>query len=130
MSEMPANVKYIETHQWVRDEGDGTATVGITDFAQEQLGDVVYIGLPEVGATVNGGEEAGAAESVKSASDVFSPVTGEVLAINESLEDEPEKVNEDPYGDGWLFKVRLADTGELDSLLDAEAYAEKVAEQE
>ncbi|GAA3569356.1 glycine cleavage system protein GcvH [Marinobacter xestospongiae] len=130
MSEMPANVKYIETHQWVRDEGDGTATVGITDFAQEQLGDVVYIGLPEVGATVNGGEEAGVAESVKSASDVFSPVTGEVLAINESLEDEPEKVNEDPYGDGWLFKVRLADTGELDSLLDAEAYAEKVAEQE
>lgn len=130
MSEMPANVKYIETHQWVRDDGDGTATVGITDFAQEQLGDVVYIGLPEVGATVNGGEEAGVAESVKSASDVFSPVTGEVLAINESLEDEPEKVNEDPYGDGWLFKVRLADTGELDSLLDAEAYAEKVAEQE
>ncbi|UDL04428.1 glycine cleavage system protein GcvH [Marinobacter sp. CA1] len=130
MSEMPANVKYIETHQWVRDEGDGTATVGITDFAQEQLGDVVYIGLPEVGATVNGGEEAGVAESVKSASDVFSPVTGEVLAINESLEDEPEKVNEDPYGDGWLFKVRLADTGELDSLLDADAYAEKVAEQE
>ncbi|MCG8516948.1 MAG: glycine cleavage system protein GcvH [Pseudomonadales bacterium] len=130
MSEMPANVKYIETHQWVRDDGDGTATVGITDFAQEQLGDVVYIGLPEVGATVNGGEEAGVAESVKSASDVFSPVTGEVLAINESLEDEPEKVNEDPYGDGWLFKVRLADTGELDSLLDADAYAEKVAEQE
>ncbi|MDV2080222.1 glycine cleavage system protein GcvH [Marinobacter xestospongiae] len=130
MSEMPANVKYIETHQWVRDEGDGTATVGITDFAQEQLGDVVYIGLPEVGATVNGGEEAGVAESVKSASDVFSPVTGEVLAINESLEDEPEKVNEDPYGDGWLFRVRLADTGELDSLLDADAYAEKVAEQE
>ena len=130
MSEMPANVKYIETHQWVRDDGDGTATVGITDFAQEQLGDVVYIGLPEVGATVNGGEEAGVAESVKSASDVFSPVTGEVLAINESLEDEPEKVNEDPYGDGWLFKVCLADTGELDSLLDADAYAEKVAEQE
>ncbi|SDX35013.1 glycine cleavage system protein GcvH [Marinobacter mobilis] len=130
MSEIPANVKYIETHQWVRLEGDGTATVGITDFAQEQLGDVVYIGLPEVGATVNGGEEAGVAESVKSASDVFSPVTGEVLAINESLEDEPEMVNEDPYGEGWLFKVKLADEGELDSLMDADTYAELVAEQE
>lgn len=130
MSEIPANVKYIETHQWVRVNGDGTATVGITDFAQEQLGDVVYIGLPDVGVTVNGGEEAGVAESVKSASDVFSPVTGEVLAINESLEDEPEKVNEDPYGEGWMFKVQLADAGELDSLLDADAYAELVAEQE
>lgn len=129
MSEIPTNVKYIETHQWVRVEADGTATVGITDFAQEQLGDVVYIGLPEVGATVNGGEEAGVAESVKSASDVFSPVTGEVLAINETLEDEPEMVNEDPYGEGWLFKVKLADEGELDSLLDADAYAELVAEQ-
>lgn len=130
MSEIPANVKYIETHQWVRVEGDGTATVGITDFAQEQLGDVVYIGLPDVGVTVNGGEEAGVAESVKSASDVFSPVTGEVLEVNETLEDEPEKVNEDPYGEGWMFKVKLADPGELDSLLDAEAYAELVAEQE
>lgn len=130
MSEIPANVKYIETHQWVRVEGDGTATVGITDFAQEQLGDVVYIGLPEVGATVNGGEEAGVAESVKSASDVFSPVTGEVLAINETLEDEPEMVNEDPYGEGWLFKVKLADEGELDGLMDADTYAELVAEQE
>lgn len=130
MSEIPANVKYIETHQWVRLEGDGTATVGITDFAQEQLGDVVYIGLPEVGATVTGGEEAGVAESVKSASDVFSPVTGEVLAINESLEDEPEMVNEDPYGEGWLYKVKLADEGELESLMDADTYAELVAEQE
>ncbi|MDX1757541.1 MAG: glycine cleavage system protein GcvH [Marinobacter sp.] len=130
MSEIPANVKYIETHQWVRVEDDGTATVGITDFAQEQLGDVVYIGLPDVGVTVNGGEEAGVAESVKSASDVFSPVTGEVLEINEALEDEPEKVNEDPYGEGWMFKVKLADAGELDSLLDADAYADLVAEQE
>ncbi len=130
MSDIPASLKYIETHQWVRVEGDGTATVGITDFAQEQLGDVVYIGLPDVGVTVNGGEEAGVAESVKSASDVFSPVTGEVLEVNEALEDEPEKVNEDPYGEGWMFKVKLADPGELESLLDADAYAELVAEQE
>ncbi len=127
MSEIPADLKYIETHQWVRVSDDGTATVGITDFAQEQLGDVVYIGVPELGATVNGGEEAGVAESVKSASDVFSPVTGEVIAINDKLEDEPELVNEDPYGDGWMFKVRLADTGELDSLMDADAYADHVA---
>ncbi|MEA1082529.1 glycine cleavage system protein GcvH [Marinobacter qingdaonensis] len=127
MSNIPADLKYIETHQWVRLADDGTATVGITDFAQEQLGDVVYIGVPDLGATVNGGEEAGVAESVKSASDVFSPVTGEVVEINESLEDEPEKVNEDPYGDGWMFKVKLADAGELEGLMDATAYAEHVA---
>lgn len=127
MSEIPPDLKYIETHQWVRVADDGTATVGITDFAQEQLGDVVYIGLPDVGVTVNGGEEAGVAESVKSASDVFSPVTGEVIEINESLEEEPEKVNEDPYGDGWLFRVSLADRGELEGLMDAEAYAGQVA---
>lgn len=127
MSDIPADLKYIETHQWVRVDADGTATVGITDFAQEQLGDVVYIGVPEVGATVNGGEEAGVAESVKSASDVFSPVTGEVIEINEKLEDEPEIVNEDPYGDGWMFKVKLADEGELDGLMDAVAYGEHVA---
>lgn len=127
MSDIPADLKYIETHQWVRVSDDGTATVGITDFAQEQLGDVVYVGVPDVGTTVNGGDEAGVAESVKSASDVFSPVTGEVIEINESLEDEPEKVNEDPYGDGWLFKVRLADKGELDGLMDPAAYSEHVA---
>ena len=130
MSEIPADLKYIETHQWVRVSDDGTATVGITDFAQEQLGDVVYIGVPDVGATVNGGEEAGVAESVKSASDVFSPVTGEVIEVNESLEDEPEKVNEDPYGDGWLYKVRLEDAGELDGLMDSTVYAEHVAAEE
>lgn len=129
MSDIPADLKYLETHQWVRIEGDGTATVGITDYAQEQLGDIVFIGLPEEGDTVRGAEEAGVAESVKSASDVFSPVTGEVLAINEALEEEPEKVNEDPYGEGWLFRVRLDDVGELDSLLDDAAYAELIAEQ-
>lgn len=130
MSDIPADLKYIETHQWARVSDDGTATIGITDFAQEQLGDVVYIGVPDMGAMVNGGEEAGVAESVKSASDVFSPVTGEVIAVNESLEDEPEKVNEDPYGDGWLFKVKLADEGELEGLMDAAAYAEHVAAEE
>ena len=130
MSDIPADLKYIETHQWVRVDADGTATVGITDFAQEQLGDVVYIGVPELGATVTGGEEAGVAESVKSASDVFSPVTGEVIAVNEKLEDEPEIVNEDPYGEGWMFRVKLADEGELDGLMDAAAYSEHVAAEE
>jgi glycine cleavage system H protein len=128
MSETPPDLKYIETHQWARASDDGTATVGITDFAQNQLGDVVYVGLPEVGATVNGGEEAGVAESVKSASDVFSPVTGEVIEVNEALEDEPELVNEDPYGDGWLFKVRLKDLGELEGLMDSTTYAAHVAD--
>ena len=127
MSDIPADLKYIETHQWVRVSDDGTATVGITDFAQAQLGDIVYIGNPEVGVTVNGGEEAGVAESVKSASDVFSPVTGEVVAVNEALEDEPELVNEDPYGEGWMFRVKLADTGELDGLMHPDTYADHVA---
>ncbi|QSP96072.1 glycine cleavage system protein GcvH [Marinobacter salinisoli] len=127
MSDIPADLKYIDTHQWVRVAEDGTATVGITDYAQEQLGDVVYVGVPDLGVTVNGGEEAGVAESVKSASDVFSPVTGEVIAVNEALEDEPEKVNEDPYNAGWMFRVKLADAGELDGLMDADAYAEHIA---
>ncbi|MCL1476394.1 glycine cleavage system protein GcvH [Marinobacter sp. M3C] len=127
MSDVPSDLKYLETHQWVRVDENGLATVGITDFAQQQLGDVVYIGVPELGATVTGGEEAGVAESVKSASDVFSPVTGEVVEINELLEDEPEKVNEDPYGEGWLFRVKMTDDGELDGLMDADTYSDLVA---
>jgi glycine cleavage system H protein len=126
MSDVPSDLKYLETHQWVRVDKSGLATVGITDFAQQQLGDVVYIGVPELGATVTGGEEAGVAESVKSASDVFSPVTGEVVEINELLEDEPE-VNEDPYGEGWLFRVKMTDDGELDGLMDADTYSDLVA---
>ncbi|PFG09900.1 glycine cleavage system protein GcvH [Marinobacter sp. LV10MA510-1] len=127
MSDVPSDLKYLETHQWVRVDESGLATVGITDFAQQQLGDVVYIGVPELGTTVTGGEEAGVAESVKSASDVFSPVTGEVVEINERLEDEPEKVNEDPYGEGWLFRVKMTDDGELDGLMDADTYSDLVA---
>jgi glycine cleavage system H protein len=127
MSDVPSDLKYLESHQWVRVDENGLATVGITDFAQQQLGDVVYIGVPELGATVTGGEEAGVAESVKSASDVFSPVTGEVVEINERLEDEPEKVNEDPYGEGWLFRVKMTDDGELEGLMDADTYRDLVA---
>ena len=127
MSDVPSDLRYLESHQWVRVDESGLATVGITDFAQQQLGDVVYIGVPELGATVTGSEEAGVAESVKSASDVFSPVTGEVVEINERLEDEPEKVNEDPYGEGWLFRVKMTDDGELDGLMDADTYRDLIA---
>ena len=127
MSQIPNELKYIETHQWVRFEDDGTATVGITDFAQESLGDVVFVELPEVGARVVVGEEAGVVESVKSASDVFSPVSGEVVAVNELLEEDPEQVNSDPYGDGWMFRVRLDDADDTTSLLDASQYEEVVS---
>ncbi|MFE8072877.1 glycine cleavage system protein GcvH [Marinobacteraceae bacterium S3BR75-40.1] len=129
MTDTPADLKYIETHQWVRLEADGTARVGITDFAQESLGDVVFVELPEVGDTVNAGEEAGVVESVKSASDVFSPVSGEVIAINEALEEEPEKINESPYDDGWLFVVKLSEDGLPEDLMDANAYAAVVEEE-
>lgn len=122
MSNVPDELKFLRSHEWVRLESDGTAYVGISDHAQEAMGDLVYVELPEVGSTVSGGEEAGVVESVKAASDIFSPVTGEVIAINETLNDSPETVNTDPYGDGWLFQVRLSDPSELDSLLSAEDY--------
>lgn len=122
MSKIPPDLKYIATHQWVRLEGD-VATVGITDFAQEQLGDVVYVELPEVGASLAAADEAGVVESVKSASDVYSPVSGEVVEVNGTLEESPEIVNESPYAGGWMFKVRLSGATLPDELLDAQAYA-------
>lgn len=129
MNTTPSNLKYATTHEWARDEGDGTVTVGISDHAQESLGDVVYVEQPEVGSTVTGGEEAGVVESVKAASDIYSPVSGEVIAVNELLEDAPETINGSPYDDGWFFKVKMSDPSELESLLDAAAY-EAVAENE
>lgn len=127
MSKVLAGLKYVATHQWVRLEGD-IATVGITDFAQEQLGDVVYAELPEIGAAVVAFEEAGAVESVKSASEVYSPVTGEVVEVNGILEDSPELLNESPYDDGWMFKVRLGDGALPDDLLTAEQYSSLLTE--
>lgn len=124
MSEVVSGLKYIASHEWIRDEGDGTVTVGITDHAQEALGDVVFVELPEVGAELGAGDDAGVVESVKAASDIYSPVSGEIVAVNEELEDAPETVNGSPYGDGWFFKVKLSDTAELESLLDADAYQE------
>lgn len=122
MSELRPELKYLASHEWARIEDDGTVTIGITDHAQAALGDVVYVETPEVGSTVTAGEEAGVVESVKAASDIFSPVTGEVIAVNEALEEEPETVNSSPYDDGWFFKVRPNDVSELDDAMDADAY--------
>lgn len=122
MSEVRSELKYLSSHEWARVEEDGTVTIGISDHAQEALGDVVYVESPEVGSAVTAGEEAGVVESVKAASDIYSPVSGEVIAINEALEDEPEIVNGSPYDDGWFFKVKPSDLSELDGALDADGY--------
>ena len=124
MSDIPADLKYIASHEWVRVEGDGTATVGVTDHAQDALGDVVYVELPEIDVVLSAGDEAGGVESVKAASEIYTPLSGTVIAVNSTLEDAPEQVNSDPYGEGWFFKLRLADAGELDELLDADGYAD------
>ncbi|MDD3447980.1 MAG: glycine cleavage system protein GcvH [Gammaproteobacteria bacterium] len=122
MSEVPEGLKYTSSHEWVRAESDGTVTVGITDHAQELLGDLVFVELPEVGRGVGSGEECGVVESVKAASDVYSPLAGEITAANEALTDAPELVNQSPFADGWLFRLRPADAAALDKLLDAKAY--------
>lgn len=117
----PAELRYTREHEWIRVEGD-TGTVGITAFAQDQLGDVVFVELPAVGAEVAQGKQFGTVESVKTVSDLFSPVSGTVVEVNPALADHPELVNQDPYGQGWMIKVRLADPAELDGLLDSKAY--------
>jgi len=122
MSQTPTELRYASSHEWARLEEDGTVTVGITDHAQEALGDVVFVELPEVGVVLAAGDDAGVVESVKAASDIYAPVGGEVIAINGQLEDEPEMVNSDPYHDGWFFKLQPADTSELDALLSAGDY--------
>ncbi|WP_299312973.1 glycine cleavage system protein GcvH [uncultured Halomonas sp.] len=122
MSSIPANLRYADSHEWVLDNGDGTVTVGITDHAQEALGDIVFVELPEVGRALTLKEEFGVVESVKAASDLYAPVAGEVVEVNEALEDAPETVNESPYADGWIMKVRLKESSQLDDLLDADGY--------
>lgn len=122
MSKVPAELRYAKSHEWVRIEADGTATIGITDHAQDALGDLVYVELPEVGASLATEAEAGVVESVKAASDIYSPVAGEVVAVNTALADEPELVNKEPYTSGWLFRLKLADKAEVDGLLSAAEY--------
>ena len=121
---VPEELQYTRSHEWVRTEDD-TATIGITDYAQEELGDIVYVELPEEGATFDTGDSFGTVESVKAVSDLYSPVGGEVVGVNEALNDSPEKINEDPYGDGWLIKLRVSDEGDLLSASDYEQLLEE-----
>ena len=121
---VPGDLQYTKSHEWVRVE-DGVATVGITDHAQDELGDVVFVELPETGATLAAGDSFGAVESVKAVSDLYSPVGGEVVEVNGALEDSPEKINEDPYGEGWIFKLQISDEGDLLSAADYEKLLEE-----
>ncbi|MDF2529400.1 MAG: glycine cleavage system protein [Gammaproteobacteria bacterium] len=130
MSQVDEDLKYADTHEWVRMDDAATATVGISDHAQHLLGELVYIELPEVGTDIEAGEEVGVVESVKAASDVYSPVSGTIIEINDVLERTPELVNTEPYGDGWLYRIRLNDTTEVDSLMSSDQYEASIEEDE
>lgn len=125
----PPGLKYSKEHEWLKIEGDGEAVVGITQYAQEQLGDVVYVVVPKVGTKVTKDKKLGEIESVKAVSDIFSPASGEVIAVNADLKDRPELVNEDPYGKGWLVRIRLSDTSEVDTLMSASQYEEMLSKE-
>lgn len=122
---VPDELKYAESHEWVRVEGD-VATVGISDYAQQEMTELVYVELPDVGRECNAGEDVAVVESVKSASDIYAPVGGEIIEVNEGLADDPSKVNSSPFEQGWLFKIRMADSAQLGNLLDAAAYKQKI----
>ena len=122
MANIPENLKYLESHEWAKIEDDGTVTVGISDHAQELLGDIVFVELPQVGSSIEKQADVAVVESVKAASDVYSPVSGEIIATNENLENAPETVNSSPYDDGWFFKIKPSNIDEVSDLLDAEAY--------
>lgn len=124
MSEIPGDLKFLKSHEWARVEGNGRVTVGISDHAQGLLGDLVYVELPEVGADAKAGEQIAVVESVKAASDVYSPISGKVVEVNSALSDKPETINEDAYGEGWMFVVELSNAEEINELLDPDAYAE------
>jgi glycine cleavage system H protein len=128
MSNIPTELKYATSHEWVSVAIDGIVTVGITEHAQDLLGDMVFVELPDVDDSISTGEDVAVAESVKAASDIYAPVSGTVVEINEALEDAPELVNSDAFGEGWLFKVKLDDASELENLLDAEGYASSIDE--
>ena len=126
MSHLPSELRYASTHEWARLEEDGSITVGVTDHAQDQLGDVVYVEVPDIGLVLSVGDDAGVVESVKAASDIYAPVAGEVIAVNESLEDDPEQVNTDPYEAGWFFRIMPSDEKDFDQLLTADDYLESI----
>jgi len=127
MSNIPVELKYAKTHEWARTNDDGSVTVGISDSAQDQLGDMVFIEVPEIGATVIAEEACAVVESVKAASDVYSPIGGEIVEVNEALADSPETVNHDAYGEGWIFRIEPVDAGELGALMDADSYSDFLA---
>lgn len=126
MSNIPGDLRYSKSHEWVKTESDGTVTIGITDYAQNSLGDITYVQVPKVGAALKAGETFGVVESVKAASDLYSPVAGTVVAVNTALEGAPETVNRAPYGEGWMMKLKPSDAGAVNALLDAAGYG-KVA---
>ncbi len=128
MSQIPAELKYVSSHEWIRHEGDGVVTVGITDHAQELLGDVVFVEAPDTDEEVAADDEIAVVESVKAASDIYAPIAGTITEVNEELEDSPELVNSDPYGDGWMFKMQIEES-ELEGLMSAEEYAEEIADE-
>ena len=127
MSNVPSELKFLSSHEWVLVEGD-VATVGVSDHAQELLGDLVFVELPEPESSVSAGDSVAVIESVKAASDTYAPVTGKILEVNVELEDSPERINDDPYGDGWMYKIKMEDPDEVNDLLDADAYTESIAE--
>lgn len=129
MSEIPGDLKFMKSHEWARVEDNGTVTVGISDHAQGLLGDLVYVELPNVGDTVDAGAACAVVESVKAASDVYSPVSGEIVAVNSALSDKPETINEDAYGDGWIFVVKMGDAEQLNELLSPDDYAAVLEEE-
>jgi len=124
MAEIPNNLKFLDSHEWARLEEDGTVTVGISDHAQGLLGDIVFVELPDTGKTISKKDDIAIVESVKAASDVYSPLSGEIVSVNEALNDNPELINSSPYDDGWFFKIKPQNNDELEDLLDAEAYAQ------
>jgi len=129
MSQIPSELKYTKEHEWIRLDEEGNAVVGITDHAQELLGDMVYVELPELEETIATGDETGVVESVKAASDIYAPISGEIIEVNEELADAPENVNAEPYESGWLYKMTVANEGDLDELLTADEYAELIADE-
>ena len=127
MSNVPSELKFLSSHEWVLVEGD-IATIGVSDHAQELLGDLVFVELPEPGSSVSAGDSVAVIESVKAASDTYAPVSGEIIEVNDELEDSPERINDDPYGDGWMYKIKMEDPDEVGDLLDAGAYTESIEE--